>query len=322
MEDQKELATDPVSIKRLRELAFSLQSYGVKTLEDLRLSICKDHDTGITTVAERTKTSKALLVALLITEARDDSGNKGTRQLVHYWSAFKTFRSVFSDSRSEIRELLKTKHWRETREPINILLRHSFARPRRVLTNWRTHWLDALVVLVPLTLGLLLIVRVNSINKNSRQFVTTTTSVPAFQKISNEVEIKSSTGAKSGFTTIDEVRDRYTLANVPAGAALQSNQLMSPLLSQKMQSRKILLVPIRAGNYSPTLTAPEEAILVLSPRTMDSKATSPMTFEVIVLRIDGSGETRSAVVALKEDRFDTAALLLGSHEAFLSPPVR
>ena len=317
MDDQEPQATDPVDIKRLRELAAALSGKGIDTLEDLRLAICRDFETGIKTVTDRTKTSRALLVALFITEARDDAGKKGKRRLVLYWSGFKGFRSVFSFSKTEIRDLLKTKgvrHWREAREPIAILV----ARPTRLLTNWRTHWPDALVILLPLMLVALLIFRLNSIDKNSLRYVTTTTAIPAFHKISDGVEIKRSPSAKSAFTNIADVRDRYVLTSLPAGTTLQDNQLLSAPLSGKMQGRKIMSVPIKAGNYIPTLTAPAEATLVFSPRTWDSKTTSPGKFEVIVLRIEGSGETRSAVVALPGDKFDEAALLLGSHEAFLT----
>lgn len=325
MDDQKTQATDPVTIKRLRELAAALHGSGIDTLEDLRLSICKDFKTGIERVTTVTKTSQALLVALLITEAKDDAARNGRRRLIYYWSGLQPFRSVFSLSTTEVREILKTKgrsHWRETRDPIGLFLRRSIARPARVLSSLKTKWLDPLLVLLPLTLGLLLIIRLNSINENSPQYVTTSAAVPAFHKISNDVELKRSPSAKTALTQIAEARDRYTLAYIPAGTTLQDNQLLSAELSGKMQQRKILSVPIKSNNYSPTLTAPAEATLVLSPRTWDSKATSPSKFDVIVLRIEGSGDTRSAVVALLKDQFDATALLLGSHEAFLTESVQ
>src|ERR1044072_2528412 len=68
MDNQEAPVTDPVAITRLRELAAALSGGGIDTLEDLRLSICKDFETGIKTVTDHTKTSQALLVALLITE--------------------------------------------------------------------------------------------------------------------------------------------------------------------------------------------------------------------------------------------------------------
>src|SRR5688500_7421105 len=268
MDDQNRTECDPVSIKRIRELATALQQGGIHTLEDLRLSVSKDPNSGIEVVSRQTKTSQALLVALLVTEARDEVGTKGKQQLLQYWSGLKTFRSVFAFSKAEVRELWKTKGrsaWRETRDPIAAVLSQSVVRPQRLLTNWRTHWFDVSLILLPLILGLL-IFRANSINKYNLQYVTTTAAVPAFHRISDQVENKSSPSAKGAFTKIADVRDRYTLAAIPAGTTLQNNQLLSSQLSARMQGRRVLAVPINVGNFSPTLTAPVEAIMLLSPR--------------------------------------------------------
>lgn len=325
MEEKQDEPTDPVTIELLRHFAATLNGYGIDTLEDLRLAICKDVKTGIETVTCRTETSQALLLALLITEARDDAARKGKRRLIHYWSGFKSFRSVYSLSKSEVLEIWKTKgasHWRETREPIGILFRRWFAGPKGFFINWRTHWLDVLIIFLPLTLALLLIFQTNPLNKNRFQYVTSTVPVPAFHKISDQVEIKNSPIARSAFTTIPEVRDRYTLADIPAGAPLQSIQLLSTELSAKMQGRKILSVPIKATNYSPLVTVPNEVLLVLSPRKWESTPTSSATFDVILLRIEGSGDARSAIVAVLDHQFDSAAQLLGSHEAFLTESIQ
>lgn len=319
MSEQEKKASDPVAVERLKEMAAAFQASGIHTFEDLRLSISKDLNTGITVVSSRTKTSQALLVALLITEAKDNAGRKGKRRLLHYWFALKTFRAVFALSKAEIRELLKTKGWRGTRAPIGVILRRSFARPERLLSNWKRRWLDASVILVLVAL-VLLVVRANFINKNNLQYVTTTSAVPAFQMISNQVENKSLPGLKGAFTNLADVRARYSLAAIPAGATLQSNQLLSKELSAKMHDRNIISVPIKTGNYSQTLSPPVEAIMVLTPREPDLKAPSSAWFEVIVLRIEGSGETRSVIVALSEVHFMRASALLGSHDVFLSQP--
>lgn len=321
MDEQEAQATNPVDIVRLREFAAALSGHGVDTLEDLRLSICKDFNTGIETVTERTETSRALLVALLITEAKDDAARNGRRRLIHYWAGLTPFRSVFSLSKTEVRAILTKgrSHWRETRDPLTLLLTRSIARPARLLSNLRTKWLDPLLILLPLALVLLLIIRLNS--SNSLQYVTTTAAVPAFHNITGKVNIQHSPTAKTAITNIADVLNRYTLADLPAGTSVQDKQLLSAELSQKMSFRKILSVPIKASNFSATLTPPDEATLILSPRTWDAKVTEASKFEVIVLRIEGSGETRSAVVALPGDKFDAAALLLSSHEAFLTGSV-
>jgi len=322
MEDKND---EPVTIELLRDFANTLKGYGIDTLDDLRLSICKDINTGIERVTVRTDTSKPLLMALLIAEAQDDAARMGKRRLIHYWSGFRSFRSVYTLYKTEIGKIWKTKRksrWREIREPIGIVSRRWLAGPKGFFINWRTHWLDALVIVLPLTLVLLLLLQTNPLNKNRLQYVTTTAPVPAFHKVSDQVELKSSPIARSAFTTLNDVRDRYTLADIPAGAPLQSTQLLSAELSAQMQDRKILSVPIKATNYSPTLTLPNQVILVLSPRERDATATSQVTFDAIVLRIEGSGETRSAIVALTRDQFDSAASLLGSHDAFLTEAVR
>lgn len=318
------LKADPVTIKRLREtVAVLKQKGGINTLEDFRLAVGKDLATGIAVVSSKTGASQWLLVALLITEAADDAGKRGKPKLLPYWCSLRTFRAVFTLSLAEIRDLRsaeKRPPWSEFRAPLSTVFRQSIARPKRLFSNWKRHWFDALVLLLPVVL-LLSAWRANSINKNTPQYVTTAAAVPAFHRFPTEADKKNAPEATGPLTNTADANDRYALNAISAGATVQGKQLLSAELSAKMQGRKILAVPIKAGTYSSTLAPPVEAIMVFSPREQDLKTQPATSFEVIVLSIESHGEGKSAIVALREDSFQLAASLLGSHDVFLSQPV-
>jgi hypothetical protein len=314
---------DAVSVKKIEQTAAALQECGLATLDDLRTCVSKDVDTGIRCVSINSGISPALLMALLIAEARDDAAKKGTRKLLRYWRSLKTFSAVWSLSTIEIRALWGNKTlggflW--GRKPVWVVLRQSAVRLKRIWHNRRSHWLDALAVGLVLFLSIGLVFRLSSIAKVSRQYIAAKqdVSLPAFHKIADDVEMKTAVGPKGSFTNIEEVRGRYTLTPIPAGGMLQTAQLLSFDLSKKISGGKLLSVPLKTGSYIATLSAPAEATMVLSPRTLDAKLpASSQTFNVIVLRIENSGDAKSAAVVLPADKFDSAATLLGSHDVFL-----
>jgi hypothetical protein len=286
---------DPVTLKRIDDTTATLNRRGLVTLEDLRTCISEDVNTGIRWVSTNTGVSAALLMALLIAEAGDDAGKKGNRRLLNYWRSLKAFPAIWSLSAIEIKELWQTKRfgglW-EGRKPFWAVLRQSVVRPMRIWHNRRRHWLDVLaIVLVPLLLiGLTL--RLRSIIRDNVNYVAVKqdASQPMFQSLSDDVEIKKA-------SRIDD-------------------------LSKKMQGGKVLSVPLRAGSYSSTLTTPTEAVMVLSPHIPDSKIPAPQPFDVIVLSIESSGDTKSASLVLPKDKFNDVAPLLASHDVFLVQTAR
>jgi len=224
-------------------------------------------------------------------------------------------------ARLEIKEGWSNKGWRaklKTRQPVWEVLRHSAARPRHLLPSWKRHWLDLLAfVILPLLLfGLAY--RAYSLSQNAVPHVdvSSTVGLPVFHKITKEVELKAETRSQGAFTSVEKVLDRYTLAAIPAGSLIKENQLLSPELSAKMQDRRILTVPVKPGTYSSTLSPPSEAIMLLSPHELAAEMQT-VAFDVIVLSLEKSGDTSSATVALPEDKFNIAAKLLASHDAYL-----
>ncbi|HYO90954.1 MAG TPA: hypothetical protein VEQ40_04930, partial [Pyrinomonadaceae bacterium] len=265
----------------------ALNRHGVVTLEDLRRCISKDVNAGINWTVINTGASHPLLTALLIAEAREDASPSGKRKLLRYWRALKTLPAVFMLSAVELREL-----WRNKGAVVimhlptasMVVLRQSLIRPRHLLHNWRRHWFDASVAATVLLFVASLLVGARQINRQQteRVAVKQTVALPAFHRINEEVEMKSAPGASSAFNTTDEVRDRYTLSPVLAGAVLRRDQLLSAELSQKMQGRRILSVPLKAGNYSPALAPPTEALMILSTREAEMKTSEPVIMDVIV----------------------------------------
>lgn len=314
---------DPVTLKTIQDVTDALNRHGVATLEDLRRCISKDVNAGINWTVINTGASRPLLTALLIAEAREDASPSGRRKLLRYWRELKTLPAVLMLSAAELREL-----WRNEgavvimRLPMAgwVILRQSLIRPKRLLHNWRSHWFDALAAatLLLFVAGLWAGARQINNQQYGRVAVKQTAALPAFHRINEEVEMKSAPGASSAFSTTDEVRNRYTLSAVAAGAVLQRNQLLSAELSGKMQGRRILSVPLKAGNYSSALSPPTEAFMILSTREAEMKTSEPVIMDVIVLKIEKSGDNSSAIVALAEDKFRIAAPLLASHEIFLS----
>ena len=71
----------PASITRrkINETAALLGCRGIRTLDDLRMCISQDLDRGIHWISINTGASRALLIALLIAEAKDEAAKKGTR---------------------------------------------------------------------------------------------------------------------------------------------------------------------------------------------------------------------------------------------------
>lgn len=319
----REIMPDPITLKDIQQAAAALSGCGVPTLEDLRMCISKDVDQSIRWLSVTTGTKYSLLMALLIAEARDDAGRSGKRKLLQSWRGLKTFPSVLKLSTDEIQRLWHEKKLRvviAAREPVWAVLRQLMIRHWRLWHNWRRHWPDALAIVIFPLLLLSLALRAQSINNKSFHSVTVkqSTALPAFQKITDGVEVSSVLYSKGAFTSVDEVRGRYTLVSLPAGATLLRNQILSAEFSNKMQDRRILSIPIKAGTYVPNVTVPCEAVLVLSARRHDLNKADPVSFEVILLSLNKIDETTSATVALRKDEFERVATLLASHDVFLS----
>lgn len=317
--------TDPVTLKQIQELAGVLSRHGVTTPAELRRCISVDVDEGIQWLAINTGTSETLLMALLLAEFAEDTLQKDNRTLARHWQTLKTFPAVASLSAIDIRDIWRDRGldltW-ESGKPIWHVVRQSLIRTRHLLSNWRRHWFDLLVLVVLPLILISLFLQVLSANKKNVRHVAVQpgAGLPVFHRITGEVELKGAPGLPGAFTSIDQVKDRYTLVALPGGSMVESNQLLSADLSNKMQNRNILTVPIKPGNYLSTLSPPAEAIMLLSPRQLDLKAEA-VSFPVIVLRLESNGEMRSATVALTEDRFKIAAALLASHDIFLSQDV-
>ena len=318
---------DYVTLKDIQDAAVALDRSDIRTLEDLRKCISKDADQNILWLSQETRVKHSLLQALLIAEFTDDTGLSGKRKLRHYWRGLKTFPSVFNASRNEMARL-----WRENKSRIFLdgprhawsVARQLIIRQHRLWYNWRRHWPDALVIVILPVLLLFLALRAQSINNRNVPYVTVQqgAAVTAFQKLTNNLVLTNVPYAKGGFTSTDQVLGRYALVNLPAGATLSSDQVLSSELSGKMQERRILSVPVKTGTYVATMKVPCEALMVLSPRKEDAKddakEIAAVSFGVIVLRLEKTGETTSAIVAIQKDELNKASPLLASHDVFLT----
>jgi len=293
--------TDCITLKEIEEAVLALDGSEIRTLDDLRRCIGKDVNQSIQWLSKETKVKHSLLVALLIAEFNDDRGVTGKPRLRYYWRGFKTFRSVARVSPRRLSALA-----------LQMLLRQY-----RLLHNWRRHWADVLVIAILPLLLFALALRARSINDRQVRYVTVQQGIPAFQTLTGNLTLTNEPYAKNAFTSVEDVRGRYALVNLAPGATVLSDQLLSSELSGKMQGRRILAVPVKAGAYVSSTNAPHEAIMVLSPRTEDVKDLAAVSFPVLVLRLEKTAETTSATVAIRAEDFDKASALLASHDVFL-----
>lgn len=316
--------TDYATLKDILSTVVALGDTDIRTLEDLRQCLNRDVDKNIFWLAKQTEIKDALLTALLLAEFYDDTGTKGKRRLRNYWRGLKTLPGEVRTGWAEI-----VREWGEDkRHGLDVGLQHAkgvaalaLARQQRFWYNWRHHWFDVVLVLLAVLIASLAL-RAQSINQRTVPYLTVRTDagVAAFEELSNHVELKKVPYKDGAFTAVGDVAGRYALVSLPQGAMLTKDQVLSPELSEKMRSRRILSVPINTGTFSSTMKTPTEALMTLSARQDQGK--EPASFEVIILRLDQSGDSTSALVAITKDDFDKASLLLGSHDVFLAQIVK
>lgn len=317
--------TDNATLKEILSVVVALKNTDIGTLEDLRQCLNRDVNKNIRWLADHAEIKNPLLTALLLAEFYDDTGTKGKRRLRNYWRGLKTVVGEIRAGWSEIGH-----EWdKNKRGSLGVGLQHALGvagqvavRQQRVWYNWRHHWFDAVVLVMLPVLIVSLAVRAQSINNRTVPHVTVRTDagIAAFEQLTGHVELKNVPHKDGAFTTLDEVAGQYALVSLPPGAMLSKDQLLSPELSRKMPSRRILSIPIKTGAFSSTLKAPGEALMTLSARQEERK--EPASFEVIVLRFDQSGGSTAAIVAIPKEDFDKASRLLGSHDVFLAQIVK
>lgn len=305
----------------IRKAAAGLDCSDISTLEDLRKCISKDVDKNILWLSEHAQINHSLLLALLIADFDDNAGLSGKRKLRRYWRGLQTFPSAFRYSRGEV-----VRQWRQQKSSVFrggppqlwSLAGQLLRRQYRLWSNWRRHWSDALVIVILPLLLVFLALRAQSINNRNVPYVTVQqgASAPAFQKLSDNLVLTNVPYAKGAFTSIADVRGRYTLVNVPGGSTLSSDHVLSSELSSQMADRMILSVPLKAGSYLSTMKTPSEAVMVISPRKEGERTQA--SFNVIVLRFDKTGDTTSAIVAIPKYYFDEASALLASHHVLIA----
>jgi hypothetical protein len=322
--------TDYATLQDILSAVVALGSTDIRTLEDLRKCLNRDLDKNIFWLANQTEVNDALLTALLLAEFYDDTGTKGKRRLRIYWRGLKTLPGEVRAGWAEI-----VREWNaDKRRSLGVGLQHAkgiahqvAARQQRIWYNWRHHWFDVVLVLL-LVLIVSLAFRAQLINQRTIPYVTVRrdAGIAAFEELSGHVELKKVPYKDGAFTALGDVAGRYALVSLPPGAMLSKDQVLSPELSGKMPSRRIVSVPIKTGTFSSTMKTPGEALMTLSARQEDGKESVAVkesaSFDVIVLRLDQGGATTSAVLAIPKDEFDKASRLLGSHEVFLAQIVK
>lgn len=319
---EKTVVVDTVTLKRLEELATLLASHKITTLRELRKAVGTDVETGIHSTAENIDGPQGLLLALLIAESKDDGANKDSRRLSPYWRSLKTIRAIYRLSKAEITQINEP-WWRRIyleRAAVWAVTRQCFIRPKRALRNWKHHWADALIVLSILALFSGVATVVKSLNRPLPGYVIVNrkAGLPSWHQISDaDLDTQTAPRAISSFTDFAQVRNRYTLTALAAGAPLQETQLLNANLSAKLKGRYILTLPLKPTSYSRTLSPPTEALMIMAPRSADVK-TTPAPFDVIILMIETVGDSRVVTLAICNDEFPTARQLLASHDVFLA----
>lgn len=317
---------DLLTLEKIKETATALDGCGLSTLEDLRLWINQDVDKSIPRLAKSSRTTESLLMALVIAEFCDNTGRSGRKKLGRYWRGLKPFPSLV-----KLYWIALGQEWRKNKirvvtklvGPSWHITRQMFTRHWRLWYNWRRHWADGLLLIVLPALLIGLWFRVESAKNSQVQFVAVKPSanVPAFQRIDDEVELVSVDNASGAFAAIDQVRGLYSLVPLAGGAPVLSNQLLSKELSNRIQNRSILSIPLKAGTYVRDLSPPCEGVLLLSPRQTEGAPVTSVKqskFEVVLLGIDKSGDAVTATVAMSAEDVEKAGPLLGSCDAYLS----
>jgi len=322
---------DLVTLETIKNTATKLDGCGLTTLEDLRSWVSKDIDKSLTRLTESSDTAPSLLIALVIAEFGDDAGRSDRKKLGTYWRGLKPFPGLVKLYWIDLGETWKQKKLGvvpRLGEPSRQILRQLLTRHNRFWYNWRRHWADALLLIVLPVLLIGVWFRVESVKNSGVQFVVVkpSTNVGAFQRIGDEVELASIDNSSNAFTSVDQVRGRYSLVPLTGGTAVLSNQLLSAELSNRIQNHSILSIPLKVGTYLRGLSSTGEGVLILSPRETASvgseTASKQHAFEVILLSIDKIGDVATATVAIPAEDVDKAGALLATSDAYLSKAAR
>ncbi|HEX8143914.1 MAG TPA: hypothetical protein VF553_15050 [Pyrinomonadaceae bacterium] len=313
---------DVVTLKKIESCAAALRQGGVKTIGDLQECIGVDVSSGLSWVANATRIERSLLLALLIAGMRDETRHNGKPALLRYWRGLKPLRLMLKLSASEFHEL----DWRDRLRLAWIIPRQMMLRQLQHWKHKRRYWPDLLLFVI-LPLGLIgLGWRAVALSRSwpASLVVKRGVSLPRFHSISRqELELKSVPGGAATFTDVEAVEGRYTLEALAPNTALQAKHLLSAELSRKMKDRTVLSVPVQAGDFVSKSAAPQSIILLLSPREPDKTSSAPVILDdVIFLGVEGSGETTSAIVAMKADDIKAASGLLATSSIFLSQHAR
>ena len=316
---------DQITLEKIEETAVALDRCGVSTLEDFRSWISKDVDKSIPRLAEVSGTPESLLMALVIAEFYDETVGSGRQKVGTYWRGLKPFPSLV--------KFYWMEGWRQKRlgivpklgKPSWFVLRQLFTRNLRFLFNWRRRWADGLLIAIVPLLLLGFWLHVEWTKRSRVQFVTVKPSanVRAYQRIADEVELTSLDSLSNAFSSIDQVKDHYSLIPLSSGVPVLSDHLLSAELSNKIKNSSIVSIPLKAATYVRDLSPPFEAELLLSPRENGNETTSQQhAFKVVLLGIDKTGDAVVATVAINAADVEKTAALLGSSDAYLSKPAR
>jgi len=322
---------DPVTLTTIKETAAALDRSGLTTLEDLRLWISKDVDKSISLLAESSGTKQSLLIALLIAEFCDDASRSGRPTLASYWRGLKTVPGLI---RFYVHPLAQ--RWREkglavlgdVGQAAWYILRQLVTRHRRLWYNWRRHWADALLIVVLPGLLIGFWFRVESAKTRQVRSVAVKRSVKVvpLQRIStDDIELAADPNSSGAFTSVDQVQGRYALVPLHGGATILRDQILSAELSNKVQNRVIVSIPLKAGTTR-DLSPPSEVFLLLSAREIpageNATTSAQYVFGVVLLGLEKTREVTTATVAMVKEDLDKAAPLLGSRDAYLSQSAR
>lgn len=331
IEIQRATMTDIATLAEEYSLAAaSLTNRGVLTLDDLWACVSKDVDTGVTQVVATTGISQEVLLAFLIAETLEGARQSNRPKPFGQWFGVKPLwhaHKKFSDAcarlwRNRRQYWLNFKEYRLGLDMFWVVPKLFGHRLKSLWLIRKRVWPDIVLITLPLII-IGLAVRARFVNRRqvSQVVVRQGASLTPFSSVDpKDLTTESRARQSDTFASIEEIGKRYSLRQVTSGEFLRSDQLVTSKLSDEMDGRQILSIPVKAGTFNSGLKPPAKIRLMLSPR---EKTTAPAIVDDVILLVrEKQGDSESIIIAVKDDAPKIMGPLLGVSDVFVLWPIR
>jgi len=317
----------------------SLSARGVVTVEELWACISHNVDEGIKKVVDRTIVPpagqaaadenakleyQAALLAFLIADALTESTLSRKPKPFGLWLGLKPLWEAFKDMANDFR-----RSWRDRAAIWAKIKQHKFGfdlfwlapklLQRRVQTSWTNRgrlWPDLVFFGLPLVIiGLGLRAQFMQQQVVQRVAVKPGATLPSFTMLDiNQLETIHVFDQPLTFATVEELKLRYAATQLTAGTLVKNDQLLPADLSKELAGRQLLTLSIK--NDLGRVAKPMEGVqLMLASREKEKPGL--LIRDVILLSTTGSGETTTAVVAVKNDDADRMTPFVGLSDVYV-----